>query len=228
MGDFDRDYSLKILTTGIIDIAEPSALFSLDKYLSVNIMFASNMPKVSGTASWEEPRRSQLVAAAKAGDVPALHKLIDNTLSPLGVGVTTVMGNECLIVTAILPETVDRLFLIDFLREALERLQPAEIDRVVIIGCDRARINPDWQHILNLHQADLPKMPTPARQKLAKRKIAPPQTTISFHQRHPLVSKPLHLVMFLAACALLVCGVFAAKTVFMVEDGAVKPMNFVP
>jgi hypothetical protein len=227
VGDFDRDYSLKILTTGIIDIAEPSALFSLDKYLSVNIMFASNMPKVSGTASWEE-HRSQLVASAKAGDVTALNKLIDNTLSPLGVGVTTVMGNECLIVTAILPETIDRLFLIDFLREALERLQPAQIDRVVIIGRDRARINPDWQHILNLHQADLPKMPTPARQKQAKRKIAPPQTTLSFRQRHPLVSKPLHLVMFLAACTLLVCGVFAAKTVFMVEDGAVKPMNFVP
>ncbi len=192
-------------------------------------MFASNMPKVSGTASWEEPRRSQLVAAAKAGDVPALHKLIDNTLSPLGVGVTTVMGNECLIVTAILPETVDRLFLIDFLREALERLQPAQIDRVVIIGRDRARINPDWQHMLNLHQADLPQMPTPARQKQAKRKITPPKNTnIPFRPRHPLVSKPLHLVMFLTACALLVCGVFAAKTVFMVEDGAVKPVNFVP
>jgi hypothetical protein len=202
--------------------------FSLDKYLLVNIMFASNMPKVSGTASWEE-HRSQLVASAKAGDVTALNKLIDNTLSPLGVGVTTVMGNECLIVTAILPETVDRLFLIDFLREALERLQPAEIDRVVIIGRDRARINPDWQHILNLHQADLPNMPTPARQKQAKRKAAPAtKNTVPFRQRHPLVSKPLHLVMFLAACTLLVCGVFAAKTVFMVEDGAVKPVNFVP
>ena len=130
------------------------------------------------------------------------------------------------LVTAILPETVDRLFLIDFLREALERLQPEKIDRVVIVGRDRARLVPDWQHILNLHQADLPQMPTPARQQQAKRKPTPKKAVIPFRQRHPLLSKPLHLVLFLAACGLLVGGVFAAKMVFSVGDGAVKTVDF--
>jgi hypothetical protein len=227
LSDFDRDYILNILTTGIIDIAEPSALFYPGTYLSVNIMFASNVPSTSRNTSRPETR-NQLVALAKAGDVTALNKLINHTLYPLGLEVTTVMGNECLIITAILPETVDRLFLIDFVREALERLQSVAIDRVMIVGRDRARITPDWQHVLNLHQADLPKMPTPARQQQAQRKPYPmPQkTVISFRQRHPLMSKPLHLVLFLAACVLLVGGVFAAKTVFTVQDGAIRPVDF--
>jgi hypothetical protein len=170
--------------------------------------------------------RPHLMALAKAGDVAALNWLIDNTLSPLGVEVTAIMGNDCFVVTAILPETVDRLFLIDFLRESLERLQPEKIDRVVIVGRDRARLAPDWQHILNLHQADLPQMPAPARQQQAKRKPTLKKSVVPFRQRHPLLSKPLHLVLFLAACGLLVGGVFAAKTVFTVGDGAVKPVEF--
>jgi hypothetical protein len=170
--------------------------------------------------------RPHLMALAKAGDVAALNWLIDNTLSPLGVEVTAIMGNDCFVVTAILPETVDRLFLIDFLRESLERLQPEKFDRVVIVGRDRARLAPDWQHILNLHQADLPQMPAPARQQQAKRKPTLKKSVVPFRQRHPLLSKPLHLVLFLAACGLLVGGVFAAKTVFTVGDGAVKPVEF--
>jgi hypothetical protein len=232
---FDRDYSLNTLTTGIIDIAERSALFPLDKYLSIKIMFSTSSQSIVGSKPRSKPlstprfstaNRTHLMALAKAGDVAALNWLIDNTLSPLGVEVTAIMGNDCLVVNAILPETVDRLFLIDFLREALERLQPDGIDRVVIVGSDRARLLPDWQHILNLHQADLPQMPTPARQQQAKRKPTPKKATISFRQRHPLLSKPLHLVLFLAACGLLVGGVFAAKTVFTVGDGAVKPVEF--
>jgi hypothetical protein len=172
--------------------------------------------------------RTHLMTLAKAGDVAALNWLIDHTLSPLGVEVTTIMGNDCLVVTAILPETVDRLFLIDFLRESLERLQPEQIDRVVIVGCDRARLTPDWQHILNLHQADLPQMPAPARQQQAKRKPNQKKVAAPFRQRHPLLSRPLHLVLFLSACGLLVGGVVAAKTVFMVEEGAVKPAESLP
>jgi hypothetical protein len=232
---FDRDYSLNTLTTGIIDIAERLALFPLCKYLSVKIMFSTSSQSIMGSKPRSKPlstprssiaNRTHLMALAKAGDVAALNWLIDNTLSPLGVEVTAIMGNDCLVVNAILPETVDRLFLIDFLREALERLQPDGIDRVVIVGSDRARLLPDWQHIVNLHQADLPQMPTPARQQQAKRKPTPKKAVISFRQRHPLLSKPLHLVMFLAACGLLVGGVFAAKTVFTVGDGAVKPVEF--
>jgi hypothetical protein len=232
---FDRDYSLNTLTTGIIDIAERLALFPLDKYLSIKIMFSTSSQSIVGSKPRSKPlstprsstaNRTHLMALAKAGDVAALNWLIDNTLSPLGVEVTAIMGNDCLVVNAILPETVDRLFLIDFLREALERLQPDGIDRVVIVGSDRARLLPDWQHILNLHQADLPQMPPPARQQQAKRKLTPKKAVISFRQRHPLLSKPLHLVMFLAACGLLVGGVFAAKTVFTVGDGAVKPVEF--
>jgi hypothetical protein len=232
---FDRDYSLNTLTTGIIDIAERLALFPLDKYLSIKIMFSTSSQSIVGSKPRSKPlstprsstaNRTHLMALAKAGDVAALNWLIDNTLSPLGVEVTAIMGNDCLVVNAILPETVDRLFLIDFLREALERLQPDGIDRVVIVGSDRARLLPDWQHIVNLHQADLPQMPTPARQQQAKRKPTPKKAVISFRQRHPLLSKPLHLVLFLAACGLLVGGVFAAKTVFTVGDGAVKPVEF--
>jgi hypothetical protein len=242
VGGFDRDYSLNTLTTGIIDIAERlptakvelSALFPLDKYLSIKIMFSTSSQSILGSiprsTSLSIPRsstanRSHLMALAKTGDVAALNWLIDHTLSPLGVEVTTIMGNDCLVVTAILPETVDRLFLIDFLREALERLQPATIDRVVIVGRDRARLASDWQHILNLYQADLPQMPPPARQQQAKRKPTPKKSVATFRQRHPLLSRPLHLVLFLAACGLLVGGVFAAKTVFTVGDGAVKPME---
>jgi hypothetical protein len=210
-----------------------SALFPLDKYFSVKIMFSTSSRPISGLASRATSQtasspanRNNLVALAKAGDVAALNWLIDSTLSPSGVEVMTTIGNDCLVVTAILPETIDRLFLIDFLREALERLQPEGIDRVVIVGRDRARLLPDWQHILNLHQADLPQMPTPARQQQAKRKPTPKKAVISFRQRHPLLSRPLHLVLFLAACGLLVGGVFAAKTVFTVGDGAVKPVEF--
>jgi hypothetical protein len=232
---FDRDYSLNTLTTGIIDIAERLALFPLDKYLSIKIMFSTSSQSIVGSKTRSKPlhtthssptNRMHLMALAKAGDVAALNWLINSTLSPLGAEVSAAMGNNCLVVNAILPETLDRLFLIDFLREALERLQPEEIDRVVIVGSDRARLFPDWQHTLNLHQADLPQMPTPARQQQAKRKPTPQKATISFRQRHPLLSKPLHLVMFLAACGLLVGGVFAAKTVFTVGDGAVKPIEF--
>jgi hypothetical protein len=232
LSGFNRDYSLNPRATGIIDIAErlPTVkaklptLFSLDKFLSVNIMFSTSSRSIFEPSS-PKSTRVHLVSLAKAGDVTALNRLIDHTLSPLGVEVTTVIKNECLVVTAILPETIDRLFLIDFLREALERLQPRKIDRVVIVGRDRAGLIPDWQHVLNLHQADLPLMPTPARQQQAKRKITPKKATTSFQQRHPLLSRPLHLIMFLSACGLLVGGVFAAKTVFTVEDGVIKPIE---
>jgi hypothetical protein len=243
MSGFDRDYSLNTLTTGIIDIAErlpPAkaklwALFPLDKYLSIKIMFSTSSQSILGSRPHSRPlsnprssteSRPHLMALAKAGDVAALNWLIDNTLAPLGVEVTAVIGNDCLMVTAILPETVDRLFLIDFLRESLERLQPAGFDRVVIVGRDRARLVSDWQHILTLHQADLPQMPTPARQQQARRKPTPKKAVIPFRQRHPLLSKPLHLVLFLAACGLLVGGVVAAKMVFTVGDGAVKSIDF--
>ena len=36
----------------------------------------------------------------------------------------------------------------------------------------------------------------------------------------------LFSAMFLAACGLLIGGVFAARTVFMVEDGVIKPVEF--
>ncbi len=245
MSGFDRDYSLNTLTPGIIDIAErlpmakaqQSTLFTFDKYISVKIMFSTSsqsifgsrpLPQTSFTPRSSTETRTHLMALAKAGDVAALNWLIDHTLSPLGVEVTAIMGNDCLVVTAVLPETVDRLFLIDFLREALERLQPEQIDRVVIVGRDRARLTPDWQHILNLHQADLPQMPAPARQQQAKRKLTPKKVAAPFRQRHPLLSRPLHLILFLSACGLLVGGVVAAKTVFMVEEGAVKPAEFSP
>jgi hypothetical protein len=235
MSGFNRDYSLNTLTPGIIDIAERLALFVFDKYLSVKIMFSTSSQSMFGSRPRSQPSstprsstRTHLMALAKAGDVAALNWLIDHTLSPLGVEVTAIMGNDCLVVTAILPETVDRLFLIDFLREALERLQPEQIDRVVIVGCDRARLTPDWQHILNLHQADLPQMPAPARQQQAKRKLTPKKVVAPFRQRHPLLSRPLHLILFLSACGLLVGGVVAAKTVFMVEEGTVRPAEFSP
>jgi hypothetical protein len=232
---FDRDYSLNTLTTGIINIAERAALFLLDKYLSVKIMFSTSsqstlrsIPRSMplSTADASTTNRSQLVALAKAGDVTALNWLIDDTLSPLGAEVTAIMGNDCLVVKAVLPETLDRLFLIDFLRAALERLQPEKIDRIVIMGRDRARLLPEWQHILNLYQADLPKMPTPARQQQAKRKPIPKTVGTSLRQRHPLLSRPLHLVLFLAACGLLVGGVFAAKVVFTVGEGTAKSVEF--
>jgi hypothetical protein len=162
--------------------------------------------------------RSQLLALAKDGDITALESLIKSTLLPLGVEVMAANGNNCLVITAVLPETVDRLFLINFVREGLERLQADSIERVVIVGRDRARINPDWQYILNLYQADLPLIPTPANQHRARRSNE--QTPrLTFRQRHPLFSKPLHLLMFVLACGLLVAGAFAAKTVFVLEDG---------
>ena len=200
-------------------------------------MFSTSSQPIFGSIPRSQPSstlrssteaRTHLMALAKTGNVAALNWLIDNTLSPLGVEVTTTMGNDCLVVTAILPETVDRLFLIDFLREALERLQPEQINRVVIVGRDRARLVPDWQQIINLHQADLPQIPAPARQQQAKRKPSQKKVATPFRQRHPLLSKPLHLILFLSACGLLVGGVVAAKTVFMVEEGVVKPAELLP
>jgi hypothetical protein len=170
--------------------------------------------------------RSQLLVLAKNGDVMAISALMKDTLATLGVEVTATQGNDCLVITAILPDTVDRLFLINFVRESLERLQANSIDQVVIVGRDRARINPDWQFILNLHQADLPRMPTPANQQRARRTHNPAQK-LTFRQRHPLLSRPLHLLMFVTACGLLVAGAYAAKTVFVLED-ANKPIKTSP
>jgi hypothetical protein len=170
--------------------------------------------------------RSQLLALAKNGDATAIGTLMKDTLAALGVEVIVTPGNDCLVITTILPDTVDRLFVINFVRESLERLQASSIDQVVIVGKDRARINPDWQYILNLHQADLPRMPTPANQQRARRTHNPPQK-LTFRQRHPLISKPLHLLMFVTACGLLVAGAFAAKTVFVLED-ANKPIKSAP
>ncbi len=175
-----------------------------------------------------------LISLAKQGDPTALTTLINQTLSPLGVVVTSVLNAECLVVTAVVPDTIDRQFLIRFMREGMERLQANSIRQVMLVGRDRERVTPDWQYILNLYQADLP----PARIKRRRQRLAPPVVTVSTtaqptevrspvrRRRHWLVNKPLNWVLTLGAIALLAGGAFAAKVVFLVDHSVDRHLDF--
>jgi hypothetical protein len=175
-----------------------------------------------------------LISLAKQGDPTALTTLINQTLSPLGVVVTSVLNAECLVVTAVVPDTIDRQFLIRFMREGMERLQANSIRQVMLVGRDRERVTPDWQYILNLYQADLP----PAKSKRRRQRIAPPVETVSptapptevrsptKRRRHWLVNKPLNWLLTLGAIALLAGGAFAAKVVFLVDHSVDRNLDF--
>jgi hypothetical protein len=164
--------------------------------------------------------QNQLLSLAQQGDAASLTALINHNLFPLGVTVMTTLQDKCLVVTAVLPQNIDRLFLINFMREGMERLQAKSIQQVLLIGKDRERITPDWQYILNLHQADLPPV-VPLRQPQLPLQPPPPAIPQPIHQqlpRHPLASTPLRWLLLLTTCGLLVGGTWAAKTVFLVEN----------
>jgi hypothetical protein len=180
-----------------------------------------------------------LISLAKQGDPTAVTTLINQTLSPLGVVVTSVLNAECLVVTAVVPDTIDRQFLIRFMREGMERLQSNSIRQVMLVGRDRERVTPDWQYILNLYQADLP----PAKIKRRRQRIAPPVVmppvvtvsptvpptaarTPTRRRRHWLVNKPLNWALTLGAIALLAGGAFAAKVVFLVDHSVDRHLDF--
>jgi hypothetical protein len=163
----------------------------------------------------------QLLNLAKQGDADSLTALINQNLLPLGVTVITALQNECLVVKAMLPQHIDRLFLINFMREGMERLQANSIQQVVLIGQDRERISPDWQYILKLHNIDLPPV-TPAPTQYIPPIHPDPVTAVrSAPQKrpvHPLRNGYLRLVLLLATVGLLVSGSFAAKTVFVMDN----------
>jgi hypothetical protein len=175
-----------------------------------------------------------LISLAKQGDPTALTALINQTLAPLGVVVTSVLNAECLVVTAVVPDTIDRQFLIRFMREGMERLQANSIRQVTLVGRDRERVTPDWQYILNLYQADLP----PAKIKRRRQRIAPPVATVltpaqptevrppTRRRRHWLVNKPLNWLLTLGALTLLAAGAFAAKVVFLVDHSVDQNLDF--
>jgi hypothetical protein len=161
----------------------------------------------------------QLLNLAKQGDTDSLTALINQNLFPLGVTVMTAIQDECLVVKALLPQNIDRLFLINFMREGMERLQARSIRQVILIGQDRERIIPDWQYILNLHHVALPPVSQIHQQYIPS---PPPSATTAVRPArqspHPLSSKSVQLLLFLATLGLLIGGTFAAKTVFLMEN----------
>jgi hypothetical protein len=180
--------------------------------------------------------QQHLISRAKEGDTTALNALINQTLAPLGVVVTSVLNAECLIVTAVIPNSIDRLFLIKFMREGMERLQAQSIQQVTLVGRDRERMAPDWQYTLNLHQADLPPTPTKKRKRVIRMATATPDlasqppvaapTKAKIKTRHWLLSRPLNFALTVASGTLLICGTFAAKTVFLVDHSLDRQIDF--
>ncbi len=179
----------------------------------------------------------QLPNFAQPENADALAALINRSLFPLGVTVLAAIHQECLVLRALLPPHIDRLFLINFLREGLGHLSLPSIKQVVLIGQDRENIRPDWQYILNLARINLPPVnlpPIPTRrqsepgsfpgvavveeQQLTRRtgdkflrlRVRPP--------RHPLARRSVCFLLILAAGGLLIGGAGAAKSVFFVEN----------
>jgi hypothetical protein len=199
---------------------------------------------MSTTSSATAHSQNHLISLAKQGDPTALTTLINQTLSPLGVVVNSVLNSECLVITAIIPDNIDRQFLIRFMREGMERLQANSIRQVMLVGRDREQISPDWQHILNLYQADLP--PTTVKRRRAKINpvVATATTTTATassaatcptpaaatspqrRRRHWLIRKPTNRLLNLAAILLLGSGAWAAKVVFLVDNSSDRQLNF--
>jgi hypothetical protein len=181
------------------------------KYQKI-LLFLASMSQ--NTASYH-----QLLNLAKQGDTESLTALINQNLFPLGVTVMTAIQDECLVVKALLPQSIDRLFLINFMREGMERLQARSIQQVILIGQDRERIIPDWQYILNLHHVALPPV-SQIHQQYIPSPLPSVTTTVRPAPRstHLLANRSVQLLLFLATVGLLVGGTFAAKTVFLIEN----------
>lgn len=174
-----------------------------------------------------------LLSRAQQGDAHALDAMLNRTLAPLGVVVTTVINAECAIVTAVLPHGIDRQFLIRFMREGMERLQARSIRQVLLVGRDRERSQPDWQYILNLYQADLPPSPQPQRRRRAAVTATATPTIVPLIQPRPRaaigprrLSRPLYLLLLLATVALLAGGTWAGRTVLLVDSSLDHQWHF--
>jgi hypothetical protein len=210
LGQINRHYSLKPLNAGIIDIAEPW-----------HLALAASMSTTSS--------QHHLISLAKQGNPKALTTLINQTLSPLGVVVTSALNAECLVVTAIVPDTIDRKFLIEFMREGMERLQANSIRQVLLVGRDRARVTPDWQYILNLYQADLPPAAIKRKRQQVIERVAPaPEAKVRppARSRPWLMNRTGNWVLTLFTITLLVGGGFAAKVVFLVDRTLDRRLDF--
>jgi hypothetical protein len=187
----------------------------------------------------------QLPSFAQPEDADALAALINQSLFPLGVTVLAAIHQECLVLRALLPPHIDRLFLINCVREGMESLQLQSIKQVVLIGQDRENIRPDWQYILNLARINLPPVnlpPIPTRRQSGACSFPGVVMTSSVittsslssvtrqnteqkplrlrvrRPRHPLAHRSICLLLMVAAGGLLIGGAWAAKSMFLVEN----------
>ncbi len=182
----------------------------------------------------------QLPSFAQPQSADDLAAWINHSLLPLDVTVLVAIHDQCLVLQALLPPHIDRLFLINFLRERMSRLPLPAIQQVLLIGQDRECIRPDWQYILNLPSVSLPAINLPP---IPTRRPSPPPEPLIFPQRivaeepiaisppgqkrlrwrvraprHPLARRSVCVLLILAAGGLLVGGIWAAQSVFIVEN----------
>lgn len=129
--------------------------------------------------------RSDIFSQAQRGDPKAIAALMNHSLQRKQVTVRAALGAGCLTILATSRECPDARFMANFVRRGIDRLQPGQIDRVVIRGYAIGTIGSLWTaefdpksnappQISNLPQSGLPQATPvprtqPPRSQLPKR-----------------------------------------------------------
>jgi hypothetical protein len=102
--------------------------------------------------------KMKVLELAKQGNPKAIASLMNHSLEPRRITVAVSPSDRGLTIQATAPQPPDRAFLVDFIRQGLERLDAATIQRVMIRAYGKGSRSPVWQEMLVLRD-DPPMMP---------------------------------------------------------------------
>ena len=93
-----------------------------------------------------------LIERARQGDGDAIASLINQSLQPKGITVTTTLSRNFLTVLAQAETTPDQKAITQFIEKSIGNLKPQGIERIVIKGKASDQRNPAWRSLVELAQ----------------------------------------------------------------------------
>ncbi len=102
--------------------------------------------------------KMKVLELAKQGNPKAIASLMNHSLEPRRITVAVSPSDRGLTIQATAPQPPDRAFLVDFIRQGLERLDATTVQRVMIRAYGKGSRSPVWQETLVLRD-DAPILP---------------------------------------------------------------------
>lgn len=91
-----------------------------------------------------------LHALAKQGNPRAIAALMNHSLQSRQITVKAGLKNDCLTIFASATQVPDRAFMVNFVRQGMQRLSPKLVNRAIVQGHAIGQSQPAWRAVVNL------------------------------------------------------------------------------